>query len=178
MRAACVGLDWLAIWALLFDKLASASRPKGVSELSGNECSLGDPGKKSSADPSTCGGGDGEFNNACVCAVWLAAEGEGDRETIPEAKALIPGLLMDRKTVSNVRSILRRERVSNSCFLCVCFMLEMKDIDHDGLTLKISCHDLILQICTHCSPFDSAGMGDPAQLLRTSSSGGGTPYTP
>lgn len=55
-------LLWFAICALLFAKLASANRPKGVNELSGKECNLGDPGGKVRGEGS--GGGDGEFRRA------------------------------------------------------------------------------------------------------------------
>lgn len=58
------------------------------------------------------GGGEGEASKAWVVAVWL--EGEGDRDIYPEA---ISGLPIERRTVSNVRSIFRRERVRSSCFL-------------------------------------------------------------
>ena len=78
---------------------------------------MGDPGRKSPGDGSACSGGDGEFRSGWACTGWLWAEGEGVRDTMPEATALIPGLLMDRSTVSRVRSILRNERVSSSCFL-------------------------------------------------------------
>jgi hypothetical protein len=40
--------------------------------------------------------------------------GEGERESMPDA---MDGLPIDRRTVSRVRSILRRERVRSSCFL-------------------------------------------------------------
>lgn len=58
-----------AICALLFDKLASASRPKGFKALSGKECNFGDPGRKWLAEGPDCGGGEGELRRACVCAV-------------------------------------------------------------------------------------------------------------
>lgn len=45
---------------------------------------------------------------------WVCAEGEGEREIIPDA---ILGLPIDLKTVSRVFSILRSERVRISCFL-------------------------------------------------------------
>lgn len=58
------------------------------------------------------GGGEGDSaRRACVPAV--CAEGEGEREIMPEAML---GLPMDRRTVSRVRSILRNERVRISCF--------------------------------------------------------------
>ena len=61
------------------------------------------------------GDGDGEGDwarRACVPAA--CAEGEGEREFVPGG---MPGLPMVRRTVSRVRSILRKERVSTSCFL-------------------------------------------------------------
>jgi len=42
------------------------------------------------------------------------AEGEDEREIMPEAMLGFP---MVRRTVSRVRSILRKERVRTSCFL-------------------------------------------------------------
>jgi hypothetical protein len=57
--------------------------------------------------------GDGEAaRSACVDAAW--PEGEGERDTIPEARL---GLPIERKTVSSVRSIFLRDRVNISCFL-------------------------------------------------------------
>lgn len=58
------------------------------------------------------GGGEGEASKAWVFSIWL--EGEGDLDIHPEAMS---GLPIERRTVSNVRSIFRRERVSSSCFL-------------------------------------------------------------
>lgn len=57
-------------------------------------------------------GGVGVANSGCdPCG---CADGEGDRDIMPEAML---GLPKDRSTVSRVRSILRRERVRISCFL-------------------------------------------------------------
>jgi hypothetical protein len=59
------------------------------------------------------GAGEGDLaRRACVGAFW--AEGDGEREIIPETML---GLPIDLRTVSRVFSILRRERVRSSCFL-------------------------------------------------------------
>jgi hypothetical protein len=58
----------------------------------------------------------------------------GERDTIPE---VIPGLPIDRSTVSSVRSILRRERVRISCFLLqsqnICNQRKEKEADFEDL---------------------------------------------
>lgn len=48
------------------------------------------------------------------CVDCPCGSGDGDRETMPET---ILGFPMERRTVSKVFSILRRDRESNSCFL-------------------------------------------------------------
>lgn len=58
------------------------------------------------------GGGEGELMRACV--FWVCRVGEGDRESIPDATLGFP---RERRTVSRVRSILRKDRVRISCFL-------------------------------------------------------------
>ena len=58
-------------------------------------------------------GGEGVAMRACVPCV-VCADGDGERDSMPDA---ILGLPRDRRTVSRVRSILRRERVRISCFL-------------------------------------------------------------
>lgn len=49
--------------------------------------------------------------SAEVDAAW--AVGDGDRDTMPD---VMPGLPIDRRTVSRVLSIFRSERVRSSCF--------------------------------------------------------------
>lgn len=57
-------------------------------------------------------GGEGVANNTCVPCV--CAEGEAERESMPDAMLGFPN---ERRTVSSVLSILRNERVRISCFL-------------------------------------------------------------
>ena len=59
------------------------------------------------------GAGEGEFARS-ACVPTVCADGEGEREIMPEAML---GLPIERRTVSSVRSILRSERVRISCFL-------------------------------------------------------------
>lgn len=76
----------------------------------------------------------------------VCAEGEGEREIMPEAML---GLPMDRRTVSSVRSILRKERVRISCFLGKGLVNEI--IEFGRRTLRIFSLDWTLQKCTRGS---------------------------
>ena len=56
-----------------------------------------------------------------MLTAWPEADGDGDLDIIPEA---ILGLPIERRTVSNVRSIFLSERVSSSCFLGLDFSVD------------------------------------------------------
>jgi hypothetical protein len=79
---------------------------------------------------------------------------------------------MDRNTVSKVCSILRSERVSNSCFLYK--RRGQKACPGAGnsieLTWMIACHGSTLQRYTHCCSTDNVGREVRFLHLRTSSS--------
>ena len=60
-----------------------------------------------------------------ACVFWACRLGEGDRDNIPEATE---GLPRERRTVSNVRSIFRKERVKISCFLGLQMSLRMERV--------------------------------------------------
>lgn len=110
-----VELDFAAACARRLARLASASRPSGFRVLSGSECILGDVGMMWCEEwcmRSGDGGGEGELMRACV--FWVCSVGDGDRESIPDAMLGFP---RERRTVSRVRSILRKDRVRISCFL-------------------------------------------------------------
>jgi len=93
---------------------ASARRPRGLRALSGREWSFGEEGcGKAEAE------GEGEEEEEWARRAWvvfwaLGSAGEGEREIMPEARLGFP---MERRTVSIVFSIFRRERVRISCFL-------------------------------------------------------------
>lgn len=93
---------------------ASARRPRGLRALSGREWSFGEEGwGKVEVDGE--GEGEEEWARRAWVEFWVVGSaGEGEREIMPEARLGFP---MERRTVSSVFSIFRRERVRISCFL-------------------------------------------------------------
>ena len=55
---------------------------------------------------------------------WVCSDGEGERESMPE---VMLGLPSERRTVSRVLSILRKERVRISCFLGLQISIRERD---------------------------------------------------
>ena len=110
----------LLIFAWRFAKDASANSPSGLTELSESECSFGKPGGiliiseiGGMVVEGQSGGDEGDWaRSAWVPAVCTKSEDK--REIMPKAMLEFP---IDRRTVSRVRSILRKERVRISCFL-------------------------------------------------------------
>ena len=58
-----------------------------------------------------------ETRSCVVTLMSSSGGGEGEAETMPDAREVNPGLAMVRRTVSSVRSILRNDFVRASCFL-------------------------------------------------------------
>jgi hypothetical protein len=89
--------------------------------------------------------------------------GEGERETMPEA---MEGLPMERKTVSRVCSIFRKDRVRSSCFL------KMDENGKDGKereqTLRNVFLCLTLQRCIDDFRLDNVYKGDLVLRLHIS----------
>ena len=166
-----MGLFWVC--ARLFARLASASNPRGLSSLSGKECSLGEPGGRVEG---VIEGACRELEEGLSVETWSRPErfeGEGERETIPEAMEDRPGLPMERNTVSRVFSIFRRERVSCSCFLTFVLLEEHQNTSQAYpraiyLTSTSACPYSTLRICTYgCLPHNVC-MAALAPLRRTS----------